>query len=98
MCSGSRGSSPALPGPLVPTVVQAPASPELPDAVFIEDTAVVLDELAVVTRPGAASRRTETAAVADLLASFRPVATMSAPATLDGGDVLRLGRVLYVGR
>lgn len=79
-------------------VVRVPAVPELPDAVFIEDTAIVLDELAVVTRPGAPSRQAESAAVAPVLARYRPVRSMAAPATLDGGDVLRLGRTLYVGR
>ncbi|MBX6364369.1 MAG: dimethylargininase [Gemmatimonadetes bacterium] len=74
----------------------APA-PELPDSVFIEDTAVVLDEVAVITRPGAASRRPETAAVADALREFRPLRAIDAPGTLDGGDVLRVGRTLWVG-
>jgi dimethylargininase len=78
--------------------VGVPAAPELPDAVFIEDTAIALDEVAVITRPGAPSRRPETAAVASVLAAYRPVRAMKAPATLDGGDVLRLGRTLYVGR
>src|SRR5262249_18507435 len=64
----------------------------------IEDAAVVLDEIAVVTRPGAASRHAETAGVASLLASFRPLRTMTSPATLDGGGVLLCGRTLYVGR
>ena len=80
------------------TLVGVPAAPELPDAVFIEDTTVVLDEVAVLTRPGAASRRAETAAVARVLADYRPLRSMAAPATLDGGDVLRLGRTLHVGR
>jgi len=78
-------------------VVRAAAAPDLPDAVFIEDTAVVLDEIAVITRPGAESRRAETAAVAEALAPHRPLRTMTAPGTLDGGDVLQLGRTLYVG-
>ena len=72
--------------------------PELPDAVFVEDTAVVVDEVAVVTRPGAPSRRPETASVAAALAPHRPVATIDAPGTMDGGDVLRLGRTVYAGR
>lgn len=80
------------------TVVHADAAPAMPDAVFVEDTAIVLDEVAIVTRPGAVSRRAETAAIGALLASYRPLRTMSAPATLDGGDVLRMGRTLYVGR
>jgi dimethylargininase len=80
------------------TVERAPAAPEFPDAVFIEDTAVVLDEVAVLARPGAPSRRGETASVGDVLARYRPLVALEAPATLDGGDVLRLGRTLYVGR
>ncbi len=74
-----------------------PADDRYPDAVFIEDTAVVLDELAILTRPGAASRRGELAAVSDVLREYRPLACIDEPATLDGGDVLRLGRVLYAG-
>jgi len=74
-----------------------PSDDTMPDAVFIEDTAVVVPEVAVITRPGAPSRRGETAAVEAALAAYRPVATLTAPATLDGGDVLRIGRVLYVG-
>ncbi|HYD53836.1 MAG TPA: N(G),N(G)-dimethylarginine dimethylaminohydrolase, partial [Gemmatimonadaceae bacterium] len=70
---------------------------ELPDAVFIEDTAVVLDELAVLTLPGAASRRPEVDDVAAALRDLRPVARIHPPGTLDGGDVLRVGRTLYVG-
>jgi dimethylargininase len=80
------------------TIVGVSAAPELPDAVFIEDTAIVLDEIAVITRPGAPSRRAESAAVATVLAAYRSVHWMTAPATLDGGDVLRLGRTLHVGR
>ncbi|MEW6335779.1 MAG: arginine deiminase family protein [Acidobacteriota bacterium] len=79
-------------------VVSLPAEPELPDSVFVEDAAVVVAELAVITRPGAASRRAETASVAAALAPYRPLATIQAPATLDGGDVLVLGRRVVVGR
>jgi dimethylargininase len=78
-------------------VVELPAEPDLPDAVFVEDTAVVLDELAVITRPGAPSRRPETAAVAHALAEHRPLAWIEPPGTLDGGDVLRVGRRIWVG-
>ena len=80
------------------TLVGVPASPELPDAVFIEDTAVVLDEISILTRPGAASRRAETVAVSGVLSAYGPVRALNAPATLDGGDVLRVGRTVYVGR
>lgn len=71
--------------------------PALPDSVFVEDAAVVVDEVAVITRPGAESRRGETKSVAAALARHRPLAQIEAPATLDGGDVLRMGRRLFVG-
>lgn len=74
------------------------AAPDHPDAVFIEDTAVVLDEIAVITRPGAESRRDETAAVEAALGALRPLARIAAPGTLDGGDVLTVGRSVYAGR
>lgn len=80
------------------SIVRAPDAPDHPDAVFVEDTAIVLDEVAVITRPGAPSRRLETTSIARLLCSYRPLRRLEAPATLDGGDVLRLGRTLYVGR
>ncbi len=74
-----------------------PEAPMLADSVFVEDTAIVLDEIAVVTRPGAPSRRAETDSVADVLGRYRRIAGIAAPATLDGGDVLRVNRTLYVG-
>lgn len=79
-------------------VVALPAEPYLPDAVFVEDTAVVVDEVAVVTRPGAVSRRPEVISVAESLMRYRSVEFMDEPATLDGGDVMHVGRTLYVGR
>jgi dimethylargininase len=78
-------------------IVHVPPADELPDSVFVEDIAIVLDEIAIITRPGAASRRPETVEVAATLGAFRQLQFLSEPATLDGGDVLRLGRVLYVG-
>lgn len=77
--------------------VGGPPDPALPDSVFIEDTAIVLREVAFALRPGAASRRPEVDAVAEALAAHRTIERMPAPATMDGGDVLRLGRRLYVG-
>jgi dimethylargininase len=77
---------------------QIPADDGYPDAVFIEDTAIVLDELAIMTRPGAESRRGEVDAVANVLREYRTLARIGDPGTLDGGDVLRLDRVLYAGR
>lgn len=78
-------------------IIRLPAEPDLPDSVFVEDTAVVLDELAVIARPGAESRRDETASVAEALSAFRPLAFIESPATLEGGDVMRVDRTLYVG-
>jgi dimethylargininase len=69
----------------------------MPDSVFVEDVAIVFNELALITRPGAASRRGETVAVADALAEYRSLATIKAPATVDGGDVLAVGRDVFVG-
>jgi dimethylargininase len=71
--------------------------PEMPDSVFVEDTAVVLDDVAVITRPGAPSRRDETRSMAEALGRYRELAYIEEHGTLDGGDVLRLGDTLYVG-
>ncbi|HEY0155828.1 MAG TPA: arginine deiminase family protein [Thermoanaerobaculia bacterium] len=78
-------------------VIDLPADPNHPDCVFIEDTAVVLDDVAVITRPGAESRRGEVEVVANELARHRPLVRIEAPATLDGGDVLVLGDRIYAG-
>ena len=78
-------------------IERLPAEPNLPDAVFCEDAAIVFDELAIITRPGAPSRRPELPSVARALARYRRLATIEAPGTLDGGDVLRVGRTIYVG-
>ena len=79
-------------------IVELPALDEYPDSVFVEDTALVFDELAVLTRPGAASRRGEVASVAAALRAYRPLHGIDGEGTLDGGDVLRIGREVYVGR
>lgn len=78
-------------------VIALPAEPDLPDSVFVEDTAIVLDEIAVMTRPGATSRRSEVQTVANALEAYRSLAFIPEPATIDGGDVLRIGKTLYVG-
>lgn len=78
-------------------VRRLPSRDDLPDSVFVEDTAVVLDELAVIARPGAPSRRPEVDSVREALATHRLVAEIVAPATLDGGDVLVLGRDVLAG-
>lgn len=78
-------------------------APDLPDAVFIEDTALVLPEFAVVLRPGAESRRRETVSVCDVLRAYRRVIELPGPQpgedlpTIDGGDILVIGHTLYVG-
>jgi len=74
------------------------ADDDMPDSVFIEDTAIVLDELAVITHPGAASRRAETDGVAEALKFYRDLEYINSTGTLDGGDVLRSGKTLYVGK
>lgn len=84
-------------GDLGARVIALPAEPALPDSVFVEDPALVLDEVAVITRLGAASRREETLTLAAALAQFRPLRYLAEPATLEGGDVMRVGRTLFVG-
>jgi dimethylargininase len=79
------------------SVCVLPADSALPDCVFVEDPAVVVDEVAVIARMGAESRRPEAEAMAEALAQFRPLCHMRAPATLDGGDVFRVGRTLFAG-
>jgi dimethylargininase len=78
-------------------IERLPETPELPDSVFVEDTAVVLDDLAIVTRPGAESRRPEVDTVVPLLRRWRPIRTIEAPGTLDGGDVLVTPGHVFVG-
>ncbi len=80
------------------SVVHLPALDGFPDAVFVEDAAIVLDELAVITTPGTPSRATEGESLNEALAKFRSLRRLAAPGTLDGGDVVRIGRALYVGR
>jgi dimethylargininase len=75
-----------------------PLEDDLPDAVFVEDTAVVVDECAVIARPGIDSRRPETDSIAAALAPVRPLVCISEPGTLEGGDVLRVGRTLFAGQ
>jgi dimethylargininase len=78
-------------------VESQPPLEQHPDSVFVEDTAIVLDELAIITRPGVASRRGETDHIAPVLERYRPLVHINAPGTLEGGDVLRLGKRLLVG-
>ena len=79
-------------------VAELPADARFPDCVFVEDTAVVAGGLALISRPGAPSRRGEIEAVAAELARHLEIARLSEPATLDGGDCMLLGATLYIGR
>jgi dimethylargininase len=78
-------------------VLSLPAEPTLPDSMFVEDPAIVLDELAVILPLGTDSRRPEAASLAKALSRFRKLEYVSLPGTLEGGDVLRIGRKLFVG-
>lgn len=79
-------------------VRRLPADDTMPDSVFIEDTAIVLRDVAVIARPGAPSRRREVVAVSLALSPMRSLVFIVEPGTLDGGDVVVLGRTIYVGR
>jgi dimethylargininase len=79
------------------TVHRLPSTADIPDAVFVEDMAVAVDEIAVIMRPGAASRRHEIAEVAEWLKHRMLLARIEAPGTMDGGDVLVVGRQMFVG-
>lgn len=78
-------------------VISLPAESALPDSMFVEDPALVLDELAVIFLLGNESRRPEAASVAAALSKFRKLAQVVLPGTLEGGDILRIGRKLFVG-
>jgi len=78
-------------------VISLTAEADLPDSVFVEDTAIVLDEVAVITRPGADSRKPEIFSIANTLSSFRKLDYIKAPASLDGGDVLVIGKTIFIG-
>jgi dimethylargininase len=80
------------------TVVEVPTDHRCPDCVFIEDTAVIIGSVALVTRPGARSRRPETGPVAAALQTHLPTVAVTEPGTIDGGDVFISGSTVYVGR
>ncbi len=110
MCEQHRAYVAALTGAGVRVTVLDPL-PECPDAHFVEDAAVILPELVVATHPGAPARRPEVAPMVDALLTHRvavdearaghgearPLARIEAPGTLDGGDVLVMGRRAFVG-
>ena len=79
-------------------VIELPAEPDLPDSVFVEDTAFILPGKAVITRPGADSRKPETESILQALTPWIRVVRVHEPATVDGGDVLVLRQQIYIGR
>jgi dimethylargininase len=78
-------------------VISLPVEPNLPDSMFVEDPAIVLDELAVIFPLGTESRRPEAASLAEAISKFRKLEHVHLPGTLEGGDILRIGRKLFVG-
>ncbi|NWF63213.1 MAG: dimethylargininase [Chloroflexi bacterium] len=78
-------------------VIELDAESNLPDSVFVEDTAFILPEVAVITLPGANSRKPEIETIIPALAPYRPLIHITQPATLDGGDVLVLGKQIFIG-
>lgn len=74
-----------------------PEQPSLPDATFVEDVALILDELAIVCRPGAASREPEAKLMEREITAVRRVFRIESPGSLEGGDILRVGRTLFAG-
>jgi dimethylargininase len=78
-------------------VISLPAEPDLPDSMFVEDPALVLDELAVIFPLGTGTRRREAATIAAALSPFRKLCHVRLPGMVEGGDILRIGKQLFVG-
>jgi dimethylargininase len=78
-------------------VVSLACEPDLADSMFVEDPAIVLDELGVIFPLGTESRRLEAASLAEAISKFRELRHVTLPGTLEGGDILRIGRKLFVG-
>jgi len=80
------------------TVKKLSENDSYPDSCFVEDTAIVVDELAIICSMGVSSRRGETRLIERELSKYREIAHISLPATIEGGDVLRLGKKIFVGQ
>ncbi len=78
-------------------VITLSINSHLPDCAFVEDAALVLDEIAIICSPGTPARQAEVGGIEEVLSKYRRMGRISLPATLEGGDVLRIGRKLYVG-
>jgi len=87
----------ALLGKLGARVIALPEEAQLPDSMFVEDPAIVLDEVAIICPLGTETRRKEAPSIAAALEPFRKLAYITLPGTLEGGDVLRVGKQLFVG-
>ena len=84
-------------GELGARVISLPEEPELPDSMFVEDPAIVLDEVAVICALGTETRRKEAPSLAAAVEKYRTLAHIKLPGTLEGGDVLRIGKKIFVG-
>jgi dimethylargininase len=78
-------------------VITLEALDDFPDAYFVEDTAIVIPESAIVTNPGALSRKGEVEAIEPVLAQFRKIERIRPPATVEGGDVLMVEKHFFIG-
>ncbi len=87
----------ALLGKLGARVISLPEEPTLPDSMFVEDPAIVLDEVAIICPLGTETRRKEAPSIATALQNYRKLAHIKLPGTLEGGDVLRIGKQIFVG-
>ena len=84
-------------GELGARMISLPEEPDLPDSMFVEDPAIVLDEIAVILPLGTEARRKEAASLAAALEKYRTLTRVKLPGTLEGGDVLRIGKKIFVG-
>jgi len=78
-------------------IVELPSEHHYPDAYFVEDTAVVLNEAAIITRPGAKARRGEKDSIKPVVKKYKKIELIEAPGTVDGGDVLQVDKIFYIG-
>ncbi|HOP05295.1 MAG TPA: arginine deiminase family protein [Tenuifilaceae bacterium] len=78
-------------------VIVLPADEKFPDGCFVEDTAVVTSEVAIITKPGDTARVEEVDRIAEVLSKYKKTETINLPGTLDGGDIMRVGNHFYIG-
>lgn len=68
-----------------------------PDGVFVEDPVIILDEIAIITSMGNPERRAEIPAIKEYITGIRPIQEVHSPAKLEGGDILRIGKRIFIG-